>query len=59
MPKKKQTAKSETKNASKPKAATPAVQPAAAPSKYPAPKAMREERNGVKHPKPGGKCAAV
>lgn len=41
----------------------PAAQQAAAPSKAPrAPKpasALREERNGVKRPKPGGKCAAV
>jgi len=75
MSKKKQTAKSETKKVSKPKAATPAVQPVQeqpaaqqaaassaaprAPKAAPAPKAPREERNGVKRPKPGGKCAAV
>lgn len=75
MTKKKQTTKSETKKTGKPRAATvavqavqeqPAVQPAAAPQRAPsapktapAPKAPREERNGVKRPKPGGKCAAV
>lgn len=75
MSKKKQTAKSETKKAGKQKAATPVVQAepvqpaaqqAAAPQQAPkattaapAPKAPREERNGVKRPKPGGKCAAV
>lgn len=72
MSKKKQTAKSETKKVGKPKAAAPAMQeqpaaqPAAAPSAAPrapktppAPNTPREERNGVKRPRPGGKCAAV
>ena len=44
----------------------PVAQPAAAPAKAPraanpapAPNAPREVRNGVRRPKPGGKCAAV
>jgi hypothetical protein len=62
MSKKKQSAKTATKKAGKPKAAVAAVlpeqvQPVAQPAV--APKAAREERNGVKRPKPGGKCAAV
>jgi len=99
MSKKKQSAKSETKKAGKPKAAgevtarkarnadtlvaattapqvealavqpvqkQPAAQPPAAAQKAPKaakstpePKAPREERNGVKRPKDGGKCATV
>jgi len=49
-----------------PEQVQPAAQHTPAPSHAPrlakvapAPKSPREERNGVKRPKPGGKCAAV